>query len=314
MVRRHRRLAGPGRLAMARPFPPSDNDAPRGPRPRQLRSVPIRLLLPNFVTLLALCAGLTAIRFTFEGQFEIAIYAVLFAAMLDGVDGRVARLLRSTSRFGAQLDSLADFVNFGVAPAVMLYFWALTDLGSVGWVAGLVFACATALRLARFNAALEGPRRPFWQAAYFVGVPAPAGAVLAMLPLYLEFLGVPHGGWTGPIVLVYLVGIAALMVSHVPTWSGKLIGRVIPRDLVAPLLITLVIVVGLLFSFTWLALAIGSLAYLATLPLSWRAYHERMSAAATPVPDNVEHLPLRNGPYRPEVVRRFTNRDRKSGP
>ena len=106
----------------------------------------MRLLLPNFVTLLALCAGLTAIRFTIEGRFEIAIYAVIFAAALDGLDGRVARLLRSTSRFGAQLDSLADFVNFGVAPAVMIYVWALSDIGSIGWIAALIFACSAALR------------------------------------------------------------------------------------------------------------------------------------------------------------------------
>lgn len=282
---------------------------PDGPR----RPVPVRLLLPNVVTLLALCAGLTAIRFTFEGNFEIAIYAILFAAALDGVDGRVARLLRSTSRFGAQLDSLADFVNFGVAPAVMMFIWALSDLGSVGWIAGLVFACCTALRLARYNAALEGPKRPAWQGAYFVGVPAPAGAVIGLLPLYIELLGVPHGAWTAPLAMIYFLAIAALMVSRLPTWSGRLIGRVIPRDLVAPLLITVVIVVGLLLSFTWLALALAAIAYLATLPLSWRAWQDSMRAAATPPPENVEPLPLRDRPHRPEVVRRFAGRGRKDG-
>jgi CDP-diacylglycerol--serine O-phosphatidyltransferase len=260
----------------------------------------VRHLLPNIVTLLALCAGLTAIRFAFEGRYDIAIYAVLFAAALDGLDGRVARLLRSTSRFGAQLDSLADFVNFGVAPALMLYTWSLHDLGSLGWIAGLIYASCVALRLARFNAALEGPRRPFWQAAYFVGVPAPAGAIIAMLPLYLEMLGAPHGAWTAPVTMIYLVAIAVLMISRIPTWSGKLIGRVVPRDLVAPLLITVVIVVGLLFSFTWLALTIGSLAYLAALPLSWRAWHDHMLAASAPPPDttNVEQFPLRDTSFR----------------
>lgn len=277
--------------------------------------MPVRLLLPNFVTLLALCAGLTAIKFTFEGRFEIAIYAIIFAAALDGIDGRVARLLRSTSRFGAQLDSLADFVNFGVAPAVMLYVWSLTDLGSIGWIAALIIACSAALRLARFNAALEGPKKAAWQNAYFVGVPAPAGAVIVLLPLYLEFLGVPHGVWTAPLTLVYVVMIAGLMVSRVPTWSGKLIGRVIPRDLVAPLLITLVIVVGLLFSFTWLALAIGVLAYLAAIPLSWRAWRDQMLAAsASPLDaENVERLPLRNSPYSAGLVRRVGDRSRKTG-
>lgn len=282
------------------PFDPEDSGASPRLRPRQLPHVPLRLLLPNFVTLLALCAGLTAIRFAVEGRFEIAIYAVLAAAALDGVDGRVARLLRSTSRFGAQLDSLADFVNFGVAPAMMLFVWALNDLGSFGWVGSLVFAICVALRLARFNVALDGPKRPAWQGAYFVGVPAPAGAVIALLPLYIEFLGAPHGAWTAPVTLAYMAVVAMLMISRVPTWSGKLIGRVVPRDLVAPLFIIVVMVVGLLFSFTWLALTIGTLAYLAALPLSWRAWHEQMLAASAPNhdADNVEPLPLRTAPVR----------------
>lgn len=293
-------------------MPRSPNQFPReGRRPSaraQLRNVPVRMLVPNMVTLLALCAGLTAIRYAFEGRYDVAIYAVLFAATLDGLDGRVARLLRSTSRFGAQLDSLADFVNFGVAPALMLFTWTLHDLDSVGWIAGLIFASCVALRLARYNAALEGPRRPFWQAAYFVGVPAPAGAIIAMLPLYIEFLGAPHGGWTAPVTMIYLVAIGALMISRVPTWSGKLIGKVVPRDLVAPLLIVVVMIVGLLFSFTWLALTLGSLVYLATLPLSWRAWHDHMLAASAPAPDNsnVEPLPLR-------PIRR-SGENRKSGP
>jgi CDP-diacylglycerol--serine O-phosphatidyltransferase len=281
-------------------FPPFDPEGSPKVRPRQLPHVPVRLLLPNIVTLLALCAGLTAIRFAIDGNFEVAIYAILFAAALDGLDGRVARLLRSTSRFGAQLDSLADFVNFGVAPALMLFVWALGDLGSFGWVASLIFAIAVALRLARFNVALDGPQRPAWQGAFFVGVPAPAGAVIVLLPLYLELLGVPHGAWSAPITIAYMVVIAVLMISRVPTWSGKLIGRVVPRDLVAPLFIVVVMVVGLLFSFTWLALTIGTLAYVAALPLSWRAWHEQMLAASMPSPDtdNVESLPLRTPPVR----------------
>ena len=281
------------------PFDPEDGSSPRL-RPRQLPHVPVRLLVPNIVTLLALCAGLTAIRFAIEDRFDIAIYAVLFAAALDGLDGRVARLLRSTSRFGAQLDSLADFVNFGVAPALMLYVWALDDLGSFGWVGGLILAICVALRLARFNVALDGPKRPAWQGAFFVGVPAPAGAVIVLLPLYIELLGAPHGAWTAPMTMAYMAIVATLMISRVPTWSGKLIGRVVPRDLVAPLFIIVVMIVGLLFSFTWLALTIGTLAYLAALPLSWRAWHEQMLAASMPSPDsnNVEQLPLRTAAVR----------------
>ena len=278
--------------------------------------VPVRMLLPNIVTLLALCAGLTAIRFAIEGRFDVAIYAILFAAALDGLDGRVARLLRSTSRFGAQLDSLADFVNFGVAPALMLFVWSLTEIGSIGWVAGLIFAIGVALRLARFNTALDAPERPAWQKAYFVGIPAPAGAVIALLPLYLEFLGVPHGAWTAPLTMIYIVGIAMLMISRVPTWSGKLFGRMIPRDLVAPMFIIFVIVVGLLFSFTWMALTIGSLAYLAVLPLSWRSWHDQMLSASAPPPDttNVEQLPLRDSRLGDLAGRRPDDHLRKRSP
>lgn len=284
---------------MPRFFNPFDPDEPTPRlRPRQMPQVPVRLLAPNFVTLLALCAGLTSIRFAIEGQFEIAIYAILFAAALDGLDGRVARLLRSTSKFGAQLDSLADFVNFGVAPAMMLYVWALNDLGSIGWVVSLIFAICASLRLARFNVAADGPARPAWQKAFFVGVPAPAGAVIVMLPLYLELMGAPHGAWTAPLTMIYVVAIGLLMISHVPTWSGRMIGRMIPRDLVAPILITMVIVVGLLFSFTWAALTLGVLGYLAVLPISLRAWREQMRAAASSPTDhaNVEPFPLHDLP------------------
>lgn len=265
---------------MPRIFPPFDPDGiPGRLRPRQLPQVPIRLLLPNMVTLLALCSGLTAIRMAVEGRFDIAIYAIMFAAALDGIDGRVARLLRSTSRFGAQLDSLTDFVNFGVAPAIILYIWGLSDLGSIGWIVAIVFSISAALRLARFNAALEGPAKPAWQAAYFVGVPAPAGAVVVLLPIYLEFLGVPHGSWTAPLTLVYTVGAAVLMISRVPTWSGKLIGRRIPRDFVLPLFLALVVTAAVVVSFPWLAVSVGTGLYLATLPVSWRGFNQRKAAS-----------------------------------
>ena len=130
-------------------------------RPR-FRAIPVRTLVPNVITLLAICAGLTAIRFAVEDRLEWALAAIVFAALLDGIDGRVARLLKGTSRFGAELDSLADFVNFGVAPALILYFWDLKELKSAGWIAALVFAIAAALRLARFNVMAEDPNRPAW--------------------------------------------------------------------------------------------------------------------------------------------------------
>ncbi|HET7717405.1 MAG TPA: CDP-diacylglycerol--serine O-phosphatidyltransferase, partial [Bauldia sp.] len=256
-------------MSIFQPFDPEDE--PRRRRIRNLPPVPIRAVLPNLVTLLALCAGLTSIRMSIETRYEWAIAAVAIAAALDGIDGQVARFLKSASRFGAELDSLADFVNFGVAPAILLYVWALDETGSVGWIAALVFAICAALRLARFNAALHGPEKPEWQAYYFVGIPAPAGAMVVFLPVYLELVGAPHGILTAPIVAVYCVGIGILMVSRLPTWSSKLIGRRIRRDLVLPLFVLVVFVVGFLASFPWHTMAVLSLAYLASLPLSWLA-------------------------------------------
>src|SRR3954466_1583790 len=140
---------------------------------RRLRAIPVRTLVPNLITLLALCAGLTAIRLSVEDKLEWAVAAIVFAALLDGIDGRVARMLKGTSRFGAELDSLADFVNFGVAPALILYFWGLHELGNAGWIAAMVFAISTGLRLARFNVMIDDPNKPAWAGKFFLGVPAP---------------------------------------------------------------------------------------------------------------------------------------------
>ena len=241
-------------------FPPFDPDeSPRRKRVRELAEVPARRILPNLVTLLALCAGLTSIRMSIEQRFDAAVAAIAIAALLDGIDGRVARFLKSTSRFGAELDSIADFVNFGVAPAILLYVWSLDEVRSLGWIAALVFAICAALRLARFNVALDNPDRPEWQANYFVGVPAPAGAMTVLLPVYMEFVGTPHGFWTAPLVLVYTLAIGLLMVSRVPTWSGKLVGRRIPRDMVLPLFVCGVLVVAFLVSFPWETLTLLTL-------------------------------------------------------
>src|ERR1700757_1673696 len=186
-------------------------------RRRRFRPIPVRMLVPNVITLLAICAGLTAIRLSTEGKMEWAVAAIVFAAVLDGVDGRVARMIKGQSKFGAELDSLADFVNFGVAPGLMLYFWQLHELNNGGWIAAMVFAISGGLRLARFNAAMDDPNKPPYAANYFTGVPAPAGAVTALLPVYLAFLGV----WTMPAILtaIYILSIAFLMVSRLPVFS-----------------------------------------------------------------------------------------------
>ena len=226
----HRDLA-----AMSDLFPPFAPD-PMEPRRRLFKPVPFRVIAPNVITLIALCLGLTAIRFAFEGRLEPAVLAILVAAALDGVDGRVARLLKGTSRFGAELDSLADFVNFGVTPALVLYSFVLFHLKALGWIVALVFAIAAALRLARFNVMLDDPNRPEWKKNFFVGMPAPAGAVTALLPVYLHFLGVPVGAAAAPLALVYLLAVGFLMISTIPTFSGKTIGKRVPRHWVLPLL------------------------------------------------------------------------------
>src|ERR1700749_3097120 len=163
---------------------------PRHPelRRRRFRPIPVRMLVPNVITLLAICAGLTAIRLSTEGRMELAVAAIVFAAALDGIDGRVARMIKGQSKFGAEHDSLADFVNFGVAPGLILYFWQLHELYDGGWIASMVFAIAGGLRLARFNATMDDPNKPPFAANYFTGVPAPLGAITVLLAIFLAFL------------------------------------------------------------------------------------------------------------------------------
>ena len=192
-----------------------------GLRRRRFRPIPFLSSRPNLVTLLALCAGLTAVRFAVENKLDWAVGCIVLAAALDGIDGRLARLIKGTSRFGAELDSLADFVNFGVAPALMLYFWSLHDLKNVGWIVALLFAICAGLRLARFNTMLHDPTRPAWAANFFVGVPAPAGAIIGLLPLYVEFLGIPGVRFPALLTFLYTLAIAWLMVSRLPVFSAR---------------------------------------------------------------------------------------------
>src|SRR6202158_3822958 len=219
------------------------------PRRRRFRGIPVRTLAPNIVTLIAMCAGLTAIRMAFEDRYVLALAAVVFAAVLDGIDGRLARFLKGTSRFGAELDSLSDFVNFGVAPALILYFWGLHELRSVGWIAAMVFAICAGLRLARFNVMIDDPNRPAWASNFFVGVPAPAGAITVLLPIYVYFLGAP--AWA-PVTFLYTLLIAFLMVSRLPVFSGKRLGTRVPREMVLPVFVVVVLFVALLLSSPWI--------------------------------------------------------------
>jgi CDP-diacylglycerol---serine O-phosphatidyltransferase len=262
------------------PFSPFDPNRLEEKRPR-FRLIPVRTLLPNLITLLALCAGLTAIRLAVEDKLEWAVAAIVFAALLDGVDGRIARMLKGTSRFGAELDSLADFVNFGVAPALMLYFWGLHQLGNLGWIAAMVFAISTGLRLARFNVMVDDPDKPAWAAKFFMGVPAPAGAITVLLPIYIYFLGVPRLPGTALLTFLYTFAIAVLMVSRLPVFSGKRVGKRIAPEMVLPVFVMVVLFFALLISYPWVVLTIGTVCYLASLPVGYLSYrrHQRKDAA-----------------------------------
>ncbi len=220
----------------------------RGPR---LREIPLRLIIPNLITVLAICAGLTGIRLAFENRYELAVAMVLAAAFLDGIDGRIARMMKATSKFGAQMDSLADIINFGVAPALVLYVFVLDQARSLGWIAALIYAIAAGLRLARFNVMAERETKAPWQSEFFVGVPAPAGAALVMLPVYLGFLGVAPVGIFAYASTAYTIVIAYLLVSRLPVWSGKSETSHVRRDLVLPVISGVVLYVALLMSFTW---------------------------------------------------------------
>ena len=293
-----RRVAGSSRSGYNPPMPPR---SPAFRRPRlsrlqqqRLRRIPVRTLVPNVVTLLALCAGLTSIRMAFENRYVLALAAIVFAAILDGIDGRLARFLKGTSRFGAELDSLSDFVNFGVAPALILYFWGLHDLKSAGWIAAMVFAICASLRLARFNVMIDDPDRPAWTANFFVGIPAPAGAITVLLPIYLSFLGLPRSQVLTWVMLFYTLGIALLMVSRLPVFSGKRVGTRVPSEMVGPVILLVILSVALLIAYPWVLLTAATLAYLVSLPLgylSYRGYEQRSrevkseaASAAAPQP------------------------------
>ena len=260
---------------METPFPSFEpngpNDEARGPR---LREIPLRLIVPNLITVLAICAGLSGVRLAFENRFELAVAMVLIAAFLDGIDGRIARLMKATSKFGAQMDSLADIVNFGVAPALVLYAFVLDQARSLGWIAALIYVIAAGLRLARFNVMSEREVKASWQSEYFVGVPAPAGAMLVLLPMYLGLLGLAPDRLIGIISAAYTVLIAFLLVSRLPVWSGKSENRV-RRDLVLPIILFVVLYVATLMSFTWETMVITAVGYLLSLPFGARKWQKK---------------------------------------
>lgn len=256
---------------MSELFPPFQPDRDE-PKKRRFKPIPFRLLAPNLITLLGLALGLTGMRLALEGKLELGVVCVLIAAALDGVDGRLARFMNGTSRFGAQLDSLADFVNFGVVPAVILYHFVLKDLKNFGWIICIIFAIAMCLRLARFNVMIDDPNRPEWQKNFFTGMPAPAGAVTVMLPFYLYFLGVPVVNYGAPFVALYTLALAFLTISTVPMYAGKTLGSRVPRAMVAPILLAVIVVVALLVAYPFEVLSLIVIAYFALVPVSVSRY------------------------------------------
>jgi CDP-diacylglycerol--serine O-phosphatidyltransferase len=241
---------------------------------RGLRGFSVNRLIPNVLTLAALCSGLTAIRFGLQGQFRLAVIAVIVAAIFDALDGRVARRLGVASQFGAELDSLSDFLCFGVTPALVLYLASLKDGGSLGWVVTLMFPICSALRLARFNTTLlSDTPPPAWTGSYFTGVPAPAGALLALIPLLLSFE--IEASWPRhPLVVgTVLLVVGGLMVSRLPTFSFKK-GR-IPRHLVLPALLGVALVMGVLASSPWIGVSLLGFVYVCLIPFSWMAFRRQ---------------------------------------
>ena len=243
---------------------------------RRLSDLSVNRMVPNVLTLLALCAGMTAIRFAVNGEFQYAVFAIIAAGIFDGLDGRLARLLQATSQFGAELDSLADFISFGVAPAAVLYLWTMAQLHSIGWAIVLFYAVCCALRLARFNAQLAAPLP--YASNFFSGAPAPAGAGLVMLPMFISF---EWGEWIARspyLNAVWISGVALMMVSTVPTVSLKRIR--IPHHFVLPTLLAIGVMTGFLTTAPWPTLTFVGAVYLGSIPLTIRADMRARRAAA----------------------------------
>lgn len=259
-----------------------------GQKPRGIRVMSLNKLIPNMLTLMGLASGLTSVRFALQDQWEFAAMAVAVAALLDALDGRVARLLKGASKFGAELDSLSDFVCFGVCPALILYLWAMQDAGRWGWIVCMLFAMCCGLRLARFNVALEDPNKPNWAGQFFTGVPAPAGAGLVMLPLIMS-INLGDDFFRNPgTVAIWMLASGAMLISKIPTFSFKT--SRIPRAWFLPVMITIAAGVTFIVSAPWWTLAAILIVYICLIPVSIRRYKRLMArdAAGLPPDDELE--------------------------
>ncbi|MFA7277200.1 MAG: phosphatidylcholine/phosphatidylserine synthase [Pseudobdellovibrionaceae bacterium] len=239
--------------------------------------VPISRFIPNMITILAMIAGVTSVQKAIVGQYEVAVIMLIAAALFDVLDGAMARLLKAQSEFGAQLDSLSDFLAFGVAPGIILYDWLLAEAGQLGWIAAIVFPVAAALRLARFNVAAKSTVDiPLWKKRYFSGVPTPAGAGLCLLPMYIWFLfpdAFTEFSFAAPLVAVWAIFVGMLMVSRIPTFSLKYLK--LPRRMSVAVLAFAALIVAALIHATWITMTLLALAYLASIPAVLERYRAR---------------------------------------
>lgn len=269
------------------PVTDQSESSPSGQKPR--RTMPLNQLVPNILTVLALCSGLTAIRFAIGEDWERAVVALVIACFLDGIDGLVARLLRGTTKFGAELDSLSDAISFGMVPAILLYLWAMQGAGTIGWALCLLFAVCCVLRLARFNTMVGDPGLPSWAHNYFTGVPSPAAAGLAILPMILSFY-FEAGVFNSPLVVgVFLATVSFLMVSRVPTFSIKKLR--VPRQFALPMMILIALFAGFMVTETWATLGLMGLFYLASIPFSIMSFR-RLSKRGGPTPEELAEAEL----------------------
>ena len=225
-----------------------------------------RVILPNMLTLIGVCIGLTSIRFALDGRFELAIIAIMFAALIDGLDGRIARLIKGTSKVGKELDSLTDMISFGVAPAFIMFFWKLNTLGRFGWLLCLIYVICVALRLARFN--VNSGQEPSWKDNFFEGVPSPAGGILVLTPLIISLSGFDFFELNYNIIVpIFFILTSLLLISKFPTYSFKKI--IIPRRTTIFLLFGIVLFFGLLLIYTFNVIAISAIIYVFLLPISF---------------------------------------------
>ncbi|MFL2852014.1 MAG: CDP-diacylglycerol--serine O-phosphatidyltransferase [Candidatus Pelagibacter sp.] len=230
-----------------------------------------RMILPNMLTLIGVCIGLTSIRFALDERFDFAIIAIIFAALIDALDGRIARLIKGTSKVGKELDSLTDMISFGVAPAFIMYFWKLNSLGRFGWLLCLIYVICVALRLARFN--INSNQESSWKDNFFEGVPSPAGGILVLTPLIISLSGFDLFKLNYEVIVpTFFILISFLLISKFPTYSFKKI--VIPRKTTIFLLFGIVLFFGLLLIYTFNVIAMSSVVYVFLLPISFLHYQK----------------------------------------